>query len=96
MGMTPDHFPGIEAGDILKIKLAGFLVQVSNKQDLKQDIPEFFAHIFRAFGLDGIHQFVHFFDQVNSQGSRGLFPVPGASVFSAQGFNQANQIGYVF
>ena len=54
------------------------------KQDLQQQIAEFFRQVRPVAALNGVEDFVGFFEGVFADGIEGLLTVPGAAAGSAQ------------
>ena len=54
------------------------------KQDLKQQITQFFFQGSGITGIDGFQHLIHFFKKMGLEGLAGLFFVPGATIRSSQ------------
>jgi hypothetical protein len=49
------------------------------EQHLEKEVAEFFGEFGVIAGLEGIEDFVGFFDEIGSERSVSLFPIPGAA-----------------
>ena len=67
----PDHVSYGEA--------AFFLSDLGVEQHLEKEVAEFFGEFGVIAGLEGIEDFVGFFDEIGSERSVSLFAIPGAA-----------------
>ena len=74
------------------VERAGFAGHVRVKQDLQQQIAQFFRQILGASLFDCVENFVGLLDQVGSEGYVGLLAVPGAAAGGAQAGLDGDQI----
>lgn len=77
--MTPDQFCLDCFADVEQLELARFLIDVGKEIDLHEEVAELAADIFRDVVVDGIKDFIGFFEKVFFDGVRGLFSIPWAS-----------------
>ena len=62
------------------------------EQDLKQQVAEFFGQVGKVAALDGVEDFVGFFQGVFANGVEGLFAIPGAAAGSAQASHDGGRL----
>jgi hypothetical protein len=62
------------------------------KDDLQEDVAEFFGEFVIVVGLDGVEQFVDFFHCMPAQGKMVLLAVPGTAAGRSQARHDAKQI----
>ena len=77
--MAPDQFVRDMPRDLLEIERPALARQLAMKDDLQQQIAEFFQHLVVVTGFNGVHQFIDFLDGVEPQRSVVLFAVPGTT-----------------
>ena len=84
VGVAADHLV-VDSGDhVGNIEGAGFQGQIGVKQDLQQQVAEFFGQFAWIAFFQGVENLVSLLDQVGFQGCMGLLAVPGATTRGAQ------------
>jgi len=93
VGVAADHFVVNFADDVVDGEAALFGGDLGMEEDLEQEIAEFFGEFGVVAGVEGIEDFVGFFDQVGAKGGVGLFSVPGAAAGGAETGHDSGQFG---
>ncbi len=81
MRVAVDHFVRDGAHDGLEGEMPGFGADLGEIDGLQQQIAQFALEFVPGLTLDGVGDFVGFFDCVGGDGGEGLFDVPGAAGF---------------
>lgn len=79
MRMATNQFLNDVTRDLIKIKGASFLGKLAVKDDLQQQISQFFHHFVIVPRFNCIHQFVNFLDRVKAEALVRLFAIPRAT-----------------
>jgi len=64
-----------------------------SKYDMGLKVAEFFGKFGVVAGVEGVQDFVGFFDQVGAEGGVGLFAVPGAAAGGAEAGHDGGKFG---
>ncbi len=92
--MTAEQFVGDVPRHFLEIKCASFLRELAMKDHLQQQIAQFLRHLVIVMSLDGVNEFINFFDRVKAQRHVVLLAVPRATGRRAQADHNSEQIVY--
>jgi hypothetical protein len=84
VGVAADHFVVDFADDVVDGEAALFGGDLGVKENLEEEVAEFFGEFGVIAGVEGIEDFVGFFDQIGAEGGVGLLTVPGAAAGSAE------------
>ncbi len=82
MGMSADHFVVDGRKNIGGSKLVLFRVQIGQHGQDKKYIADFFTNILMAAMVNGLNQFLAFFQEIFFQRQGGLFDIPGATLLA--------------
>ena len=82
MRVAANHFFIDFADDSGDVEAPFFVSDLGVEEDLKKEIAEFFGKFGVIRGVEGIEDFIGFFDQIGAQGGVGLLAVPGTTVGS--------------
>jgi hypothetical protein len=61
------------------------------EEHLEKEVAEFFGHSSIIRGLQGVEDFVGFFDEIGAKGGVSLLAVPGAAIGRAQARHERNE-----
>lgn len=84
VGVAANHFFVDFTDDVGDVEAAFFVGDLGVEKDLKKEIAEFFGEFGVVGGVEGVEDFVGFFDEVGAEGGVSLFAVPGAAFGSAE------------
>ena len=84
VGVAADHFVVDFPDDVVDGEAALFGGDLSVEEDLEEEVAKFLGEFGVVAGVEGVEDFVGFFDQVGAQGGMGLLAVPGAAAGSAE------------
>ena len=84
VGVAADHFVVNFADDVVDGEAALFGGDLRVEKDLEEEVAEFFGEFGVVVGVEGVKDFVGFFDEVGAEGGVGLFAVPGATAGGAE------------
>jgi hypothetical protein len=84
VGMAADHFVVDFADDVVDGEATLFGGDLGVKEDLEEEVAEFFGEFGVVAGVEGVEDFVGFFDEVGAEGGVGLLAVPRAAAGSAE------------
>lgn len=79
VGMAANHFFVDFADDVGDGEAALFLSDLGVKEDLEEEIAEFLGKFGVIRGIEGIEDFVGFFDKIRAKRGVSLFAVPRAA-----------------
>ena len=82
--VAANHFLVNFADDIGDVEAILFAGNLGVEQDLKEKVAEFFGKFGVVVSVQGLENFVGFFDEVRAQGGVGLFAVPWTSAGGAE------------
>ena len=82
--MASNQFFGNDFCHRIEIKPALFAGHLSVQDDLQQKIAQFFLHFLIVHVVDGIDQFITFFDDVRLKRLMRLLPIPRTSIRRTQ------------
>jgi hypothetical protein len=63
------------------------------EEDLEKEVAELLGEFGVVGGVEGVEDFVSFFDEVRAEGGVGLFAVPGAAAGSAEASHYGSKFG---
>ena len=90
--MTGDELFGDLGNDVRHVEIARFFLHEGMEDRLHQHVARLLAHALGVFPIDGVHELVRLFDEVDSDGLMRLHPVPRAAVGRAQAAHDGNKI----
>jgi len=93
VGVAADHFVVDFADDVVDGEAALFGGDLSVEEDLEEEVAKFLGEFGVVAGVEGVEDFVGFFDQVGAQGGMGLLAVPGAAAGSAEAGHDGGEFG---
>jgi hypothetical protein len=93
VGVAADHFVVDFADDVVDGEAALFGGDLGVEEDLEEEVAEFFGEFGVVAGVEGVQDFVGFFDQVGAEGGVGLFAVPGAAAGGAEAGHDSGKFG---
>jgi len=79
VGMAANHFVVDFADDVVDGEAAVFGGNLGMEEDLEEEVAEFLGEFGVVSGVEGVEDFIGFFDQVGAEGGVGLLAVPGAA-----------------
>ena len=89
--MSPDKFGREMIDDVVDGERSGLSCNLAMKDDLKQHVAQFLLELRHVLLVDGLQNFVGFFEQIGLQGLVGLFPIPRTSVRRPEGGHEIDQ-----
>jgi hypothetical protein len=92
VGVTTNKFLADSIDDSFHIELATFFSDLRLKDDMQQEIAEFFRQPFPIAVIDGFEHLVGFFHEHRLEGVAILFFVPGATVRTAKGCHDFDEL----
>ena len=84
VGVAADEFFDDAGGGGAEGEFAALGGELGVEDDVEEEVSEFFAEGGGIGGVDGVDDFVAFFDELGAEGSVGLFAIPGAAAGAAQ------------
>jgi hypothetical protein len=84
VGMTANHFAVDFRDDVGDVEAAFFVSDLGVKEDLEEEIAEFFGEFGVVGAVESVEDFVGFFDEVGAESGVSLFAVPGTAIGSAE------------
>ena len=93
VGVAADHFVVNFADDVVDGEAALFGGDLRMEQDLEEEVAEFFGKFGVVAGVEGIEDFVGFFDEVGAEGGVRLFAIPGAATGGAEAGHDGSESG---
>jgi hypothetical protein len=82
----------VEFGDNIGDGEAALLASdLSVKEDLEKEVTEFLGELGIVCAIEGIEDFVGFFDEISAEGGVGLLAVPGAAVGRAEARHDSDE-----
>ena len=92
VGMAANHF-FVNFGDYVGDAEAAFFVSdLGMEKDLEKEVAKFFSEFGVIGAVEGVEDFVGFFDEIGAEGGVGLFAVPGATVRSAEAGHDSDEL----
>ena len=82
--VTANHFVVDGTNDVGDVKTIFFVSDLRVEENLKQKIAEFFREFCVVRGVEGVEDFVGFFNEIRAKGGVGLFAVPRAAFRGAE------------
>jgi hypothetical protein len=89
--MAANHFVVNGADDVMDGEAIFFGGDLGVKEDLKEEVAEFIGELGIVTGVEGIEDFVRFFDEVGAEGGVGLLAVPGAAGGRAEAGHESDE-----
>ena len=93
VGVAANHFVVDFADNVVDGEAALFGGDLGVEEDLKEEVAEFFGEFGVVAGVEGVEDFVGFFDEIGAEGGVGLFSVPGAAAGSAEAGHEGGEFG---
>jgi hypothetical protein len=84
VGVAANHFVVDFADDVVDGEAAIFGGDLGVEEDLEEEVAELFGEFGIVAGVEGVEDFVGFFDEVGAEGRMGLLAVPGAAAGGAK------------
>jgi len=84
MRVAPNHFLVNFSDHVGDGKAAFFLSDLGVKKHLKKEVAELFGEFGVIGALEGVEDFVGFFDEIGSERGVSLFAIPGTAAGSAE------------
>jgi len=84
VGVAANHFVVDFADDVVDGEAALFGGDLGVEENLEEEVAEFFGEFGVVAGVEGVEDFVGFFDEVGAEGGVGLFAVPGTAAGGAE------------
>ena len=76
---------------IRDIEAAFFGGHLREEHGLQQQVAEFVGEALPVAGVDGVHHFIGFFEEIGLDGVEVLFAIPGAATGGAEARHDFNQ-----
>ena len=93
VGVAANHFVVDFADDVVDGEAAGFGGDLGVEENLEEEVAQFFGEFGVVFGVEGVEDFVGFFDQVGAESGVGLLAVPGAAAGGAEAGHNGGEFG---
>jgi hypothetical protein len=84
MGVAANHFVVDFADYVVDGEAAVFCGDLGMEEDLEKEVAQFFGELGVVAGIEGVEDFVGFFDEIGAKGGVGLLAVPGAAARGAE------------
>jgi len=91
--VAADHFVVDFADDIVDGEAAGFGGDLGVEENLEKEGAEFFGEFGVVARVEGVEDFVCFFDEIGAKGRVGLFAVPGTAAGGAETGHDSGEFG---
>ncbi|MND91329.1 hypothetical protein D3C80_834440 [compost metagenome] len=96
MRMAADHLRGDGLNHVAKGEFTPFLGNAGVENHLQEKVAQFLAKIVHVLALDGVGDFISFFNGIGLDRLEGLHNIPRATGFRlAQGFHDLDQAGNI-
>ncbi len=93
VGVAANHFVVDFADDVVDGEAALFGGDLRVEEDLEEEVAEFFCEFGVVAGVEGVEDFVGFFDEIGAKRGVGLFAVPGAAAGGAEAGHERGEFG---
>ena len=91
--VAADHFVVNLADDVVDGKAVLFGGDLRVKEDLEEEVAQFFGEFGVVVGVKSVEDFVGFFDEVGAESGVSLFPITGTATGSTQAGHDGSKFG---
>jgi hypothetical protein len=91
--MAAHHFVVNFADDVVDGEAVFFGSDLRVEEDLEEEVAELFGEFDVVVGVEGVENFVGFFNEIGAEGGVSLFTVPGAAAGSAEAGHDGGEFG---